>query len=145
MMNVVIDSSIIIDALKPNPQFETDAQEILRLASTKTISGFVGANSLTDIYYVLRKAHGIAKSKEMLQKLLLILDVIGLDPMDCTKALASSTGDFEDAIVDVCAQKISADFIVSRDEDFIAENTQVKVITPSQLILTVTPRKRIPS
>lgn len=54
VMRVVIDNNVIIDALKPNPQFEAAAQQILRLASLKSIDGFVSANSLTDIFYVLR-------------------------------------------------------------------------------------------
>lgn len=133
-MKVVVDNNVIIDALNPNPQFEANAQQILRFASTKAIDGFVSANSLTDIFYVLRKAHGADKAKVMLQKLLLILDIIGLAPADCTDALSLPMNDFEDAIVAVCAQKIGADCIVSRDERFINAGTEVKVITPTQLV-----------
>ncbi len=133
-MKVVVDNNVIIDALNPNPQFEANAQQILRFASTKAIDGFVSANSLTDIFYVLRKAHGADKAKVMLQKLLLILDIIGLAPADCTDALSLPMNDFEDAIVAVCAQKIDADCIVSRDERFINAGTEVKVITPTQLV-----------
>lgn len=86
-MKVVIDNNVIIDALKPNPQFESGAQQILRLASVKAIDGFVSANSLTDIFYVLRKEHGADKAKIMVQKLLLILDIIGIDTTDCIDAL----------------------------------------------------------
>lgn len=133
-MKVVIDNNVIIDALKPNPQFEAAAQEILRLASVKKIDGFVSANSLTDIFYVLRKAHGIDKAKIMLQKLTLILNIIGIDPEDCINALSLPMNDFEDAIIAVCAEKIGADFIVSRDEGFIKSESSVKVVTSEQLL-----------
>ena len=133
-MKVVVDNNVIIDALKPNPQFETNAQQILQLASVKKIDGYVCANSLTDIFYVLRKAHGADKAKIMIQKLLLILDVIGIDPVDCADALSSSMNDFEDAIIAVCAQKIGADRIVSRDERFINAEMSIKVVTPEQLL-----------
>lgn len=133
-MKVVIDNNVIVDALKPNPQFEANAQEILRLASVKKIDGFVSANSLTDIFYVLRKAHGAEKAKAMVQKLLLILDIIGIDPIDCADALSLPMNDFEDAIIAVCAQKIGADCIVSRDERFIKSGTEVNVITSKQLL-----------
>ncbi len=133
-MKVVIDNNVIIDALKPNPQFEAAAQEILRLASVKKIDGFVRANSLTDIFYVLRKAHGIDKAKIMLQKLTLILNIIGIDPEDCINALSLPMNDFEDAIIAVCAEKIGADFIVSRDEGFIKSESSVKVVTSEQLL-----------
>ena len=65
--------AVVIDALKPNPLFESDAQEILRLASEKAMNGFVGANSLTDIFYVLRKEHGADKAKMMIYSVRLIM------------------------------------------------------------------------
>ena len=133
-MKVVVDNNVIIDALKPNPEFETNAQQILRLASVKKIDGFVSANSLTDIFYVLRKAHGADKAKIMVQKLLLILDIIGIDPVDCADALSLPMNDFEDAMISVCAKKIGADIIVSRDDRFIKSETAVRVATPEQLL-----------
>jgi predicted nucleic acid-binding protein len=133
-MKVVIDNNVLIDALKPNAQFEVEAQEILRLASTKEIDGFASANSLTDIFYVLRKEHGAEKAKLMIKKLLLILDIIGVACEDCVIALENPMNDFEDALVDVCAQKIGADYVVSRDETFINAVTEVEAIKPAQLL-----------
>lgn len=133
-MRVLIDNNVIIDALKPNTQFAAGAQEILRLASKNAIDGFVGANSLTDIFYVLRKEHGAEKAKAMLQNLVLMLDIIGIEPADCINALSLPINDFEDAVVSVCAEKIKADFIVTRDEKFIREKTAVQTVTPSQFI-----------
>lgn len=133
-MKVVVDNNVIIDALKPNPQFEANAQQVLWLASVKKIDGYICANSLTDIFYVLRKAHGADKAKIMVQRLILILNVIGIDPVDCADALLLPMNDFEDAIIAVCAQKIGADSIVSRDERFIKSETQVRVVTPEQLL-----------
>lgn len=133
-MKAVIDNNVIIDALSPNPQFEANARQILWLASAKAIDGYVSANSLIDIFYVLRKKHGTDKAKIMLQKLLLIVDIIGIEPKDCTDALSLPMADFEDALVAVCAEKIRADFIVTRDEKFITEKTAVRTITPRQLL-----------
>lgn len=132
-MKVVIDNNVIIDVLKPNPQFEVVAQQIMQLASVKAIDGFVGANSLTDIFYVLRKEHGAGKAKTMVQKLLLVVDIIGIDPTDCIDALSLPMNDFEDAMVAVCAKKINADFIVTRDEKFIKTETAVKAVMPERL------------
>lgn len=133
-MRVLVDNNIIIDALNPNLSFAENAQEILRLSSEKAIDGFVSANSLTDIFYVLRKEHGAEKAKNMLKKLILILDIIGIEPADCINALSLAMNDFEDALVLVCAEKIKADFIVTRDEKFIREETAVPTVTPSQFI-----------
>jgi predicted nucleic acid-binding protein len=133
-MKVVIDNNVVVDALKPNPRFAGEAQEILRLASAKTIDGFATANSLTDIFYVLRKEHGADKAKEMIQKLFLMLDIVSIEPADCVTALEKPMTDFEDALIDVCAKKIGADCIVSRDEVFINTETEVEVFKSSQLL-----------
>jgi predicted nucleic acid-binding protein len=136
-MKVVIDTNVLIDALKPNTQFEVEAQEILWLASKKEINGFVCANSLTDTFYVLRKKHGAEKTKMMIKKLLLILDVVGIEGEDCVIALEKPMHDCEDALIDVCAQKISADCVVSRDEAFIKATAEVEVMRPDQLLASV--------
>jgi predicted nucleic acid-binding protein len=108
-MRVVIDHNIVVDALKPNPKFAADAQEILRLASAKV----------------------------MLQKLLFMLDIVGMEPADCVAALAKPLNDFEDALVDVCAGKIGADCVVSRDEALVKAVTDVEVIKPDRLFTLV--------
>ncbi len=133
-MKVVVDNNVIISALKPDLQFEIESQRILQLASEKKIDGYVSANSLTDIFYVLRKVHGGEKAKVMLQKLTLILDIIGIEATDCIDALNLPMKDFEDAVVAVCAKKIKADFIVTRDENFIRSSEIVKAVTPEQLL-----------
>jgi predicted nucleic acid-binding protein len=45
--------------------------------------------------------------------------------------------DFEDAIIAVCAKKIGAACIVSRDEAFIRASTDVKVMKPSQFLASI--------
>jgi predicted nucleic acid-binding protein len=45
--------------------------------------------------------------------------------------------DFEDALVDVCAKKIGADCVVSRDEAFIKAATEVETIKPDLLLARV--------
>jgi predicted nucleic acid-binding protein len=94
----------------------------------------VSANSLTDIFYVLRKKHGAVKGKSIIKMLLKMLDIIGITSGDCVAALEKPINDFEDALVDVCAKNSSADYIVSRDETFINAVTEIEVITPGQLL-----------
>ena len=42
--------------------------------------------------------------------------------------------DFEDALVCACAKKAEADYIVSRDDKFLRENSPVKVIEPKDFL-----------
>jgi predicted nucleic acid-binding protein len=124
----------VIDALNPNPQFEADALAVLRLASQNKINGYICANSLTDIFYVVRKTHGAEFAKEKLKSLLKFVHTIPLTEEDCLNALELPMNDFEDALVAVCASKIKAAYVLSRDEKFIKTATDVKVVTPKQLL-----------
>jgi predicted nucleic acid-binding protein len=133
-MKVFIDSNIVIDALKPNPDFETEVKRIFRLIWTDEITPYLCVNSLTDIFYIMRKVQGASNAKRTIANLMTAINIVPLTENDCTDALALPLNDFEDAIIAVCAKKINADFIVSRDEAFINAKTEIEVITPGQLL-----------
>ena len=133
-MKVVIDNNIVIDALKPNPEYETDARHVFLLIWHEKISPYLCANSLTDIFYILQKVQGAKKAKDSITNLIMVNNIIPLTENDCIDAIALPMDDFEDSIIAVCAQKINADYIVSRDKKFLNAKTCVEVITPKQLL-----------
>lgn len=133
-MVVVLDNNVVIDALKPNPEFETEAKKVFHLIWQDKITPYICANSLTDIFYVLQKVQGAEKAKGTIANLITAVNIAPLTVSDCTDALALPMNDFEDALISVCAQRVKADYIVSRDKKFINAGTMVKVITPGQLI-----------
>ena len=133
-MRVLFDNNVIIDSLKPNAEFEANASELLKLAMSKKINGFISANSLSDIFYVLRKTHGNEKAKWAIKKVTETLEIIGLTSDDCIVALDSPMSDFEDALVEVCAIKSAVDYIVTRDEKFLNTESKVKKIIPSDFL-----------
>ena len=133
-MKVVIDNNVVIDALKPDPDFEAAAKRVFQLIWHDKITPYLCANSLTDIFYVLQKVQGAEKAKSAIANLITAFTIIPLTDADCSEALALPMNDFEDAVISVCAQKVGADYIVSRDEKFIKAETAVKVITPGQLL-----------
>ncbi|MCL1809940.1 MAG: PIN domain-containing protein, partial [Clostridiales bacterium] len=94
---------------------------------------YMCANSLTDIYYVVKKVQGAEKTKETIANLITAMNILPLTDSDCKQALALPMNDFEDAIIAVCASKVNADFIVTRDEKLIKARTDVEVVTPKQL------------
>ena len=135
-MKVVIDNNVAIDALKPRQPFDTEAKAVFRAFGEEKFEPYITANSLTDIFYVLRRGNeaNAAKAKAVLTNLAGVVNVISLTETDCTDALALPMNDFEDAVISVCAKKVKADYIVSRDETFVKAETEIEVITPKQLI-----------
>jgi predicted nucleic acid-binding protein len=134
ILKVVIDDNVIIDALKPNLEFEGTAKQIFRLIGEERITAFICANSLTDIFFILKKCQGETAAKITISNLMKSFGIIPLTDTDCEKALALPVSDFEDAVISVCAEKINADFIVSRDEKFIKSKTVVEVIPPHKFL-----------
>ena len=132
-MKVFIDTNIAIDALKPNPDFETDAKRVFQLIWQGKITPYMCVNSLTDIFYIIKKVQGADKARNTITNLMTAVNIAPLNANDCSDALASPLNDFEDAIIAVCAKKTNADCIVSRDEMFIKAETEVEVVTPGQL------------
>lgn len=55
-MRVVLDTNVIIDAVASRQPFCEEAKEILLMVSEEKISGYVTANSIKDIFYVIRRS-----------------------------------------------------------------------------------------
>jgi predicted nucleic acid-binding protein len=125
-MKVVIDNNVAIDALKLRQPFDADAKTVFRLFGEEKFEPYVTANSLTDIFYVLRRGDGAraAKAKSVVANLMSVVNVIPLTETDCADALGLPLDDFEDAVVAVCAKKAGADCIVSRDVNFSGRKQQ---------------------
>ena len=66
-MNVLIDTCIIIDALQSREPFNKDAEAVFLSVANRRCVGFLTANSVTDIYYLMHKAlHSSEKTKKVL-------------------------------------------------------------------------------
>jgi len=98
------------------------------------IEGFVTANSITDIYYVLREyIKDKDGRKEILEKLANLISILDVNANDCISALSSSMDDFEDAVLESCAFRHEMDIILSRDaKGFVV--SRLPAMTPSEFI-----------
>ena len=134
-MKVLIDTCVIIDALQSRKHFESDAQEIFIAAANRKIIGFISAKAITDIYYLMHHyTHSDQKSREVLNKLLTLFDVLDTLGIDCRKAIPSPVSDFEDAVMIETAMRCEIDVIVTRNkEDFIKSN--INVLSPKDFLI----------
>ena len=98
-MKLLIDSNVVLDYLGANQGFNTEAGMIFELAITRKAIELVSASSVTDIFYVLRRAF---QDREVaLEKLKDIRTVIGILPVtetDIDHAINRHWRDFEDAV-----------------------------------------------
>ena len=126
-------TDIIIDYLADRAPFADDAEKVLTICSDGATEGVLTANSVSDIFYVLLKSAGIEKAIESMRTLLDSLSVADIGKNDILKAMDVGISDLEDALIAVCAKRINADYIVTRNsKDFT--DSQVPFIEPKELL-----------
>lgn len=135
-MNVMIDTNVILDdILNRTPNAET-ARRITCLVTDEIINGYLTANCLTDIFYVVSKNRDEITAKKVIMKLLLSFSVVSVTGEDCWQAVDSPLKDFEDALVVVCAEKAALNYIVTNDKVFLSGvGLGVSVASPADFLL----------
>jgi predicted nucleic acid-binding protein len=137
MKQVLIDTNVILDiALQREPFFEV-ANQIFDKIDEDEIKGFVTASSVTDIYYVSRKASGQKKTIAFIRELIDILEVLSVTKETIIDALDTDFKDFEDAVQYCVADMNCIDIIVTRNKsDF--KLSAIEVCTPDELMKKLT-------
>ena len=133
-MKVLIDTCVIIDTLQNRLPFSKDSKQIFILVANNIFNGYITAKSITDIYYLVHKiTHDKSKTKEIINKLFALFDIIDTNGIDCKKALFSDTLDYEDAVMIESAIRENIDCIVTRNNhDYL--KSPITIYTPEQFI-----------
>ena len=135
-MTILLDTNVIMDALSERTPFDVEAKKILILGQSGKVKCRFSANSATDIFYLYSKARDVKAANAALDFLLNTYGVVSVTQDDCISALASPISDFEDALVAVCAKKANADYIITRDEKFLTENSPICIVSPNEFLST---------
>jgi len=129
-MTVLLDTNIIMDALQERQPFDIEAKKILLCSQNGEFSCCFTANAAADIFYLYSKARGIKTARSALDFLLATYKIISVTHEDCIRAMSLPIEDFEDALAACCAEKAGADFIITRDDEFLSSDSPVKTISP---------------
>lgn len=133
-MKALIDTCVIVDALQSRTPFEKDAQSIFLAAANNMFIGCITEKAVTDIYYLTRRhTHSDKTSREVLNKLFALFDVLDTSGMDCISAVHSIVSDFEDAVMTETAARSKVDCIITRNIKDYAKSP-VKVYAPMDFI-----------
>lgn len=132
-MKVLIDTNVILDVLCERPLFLDASATVWKLCETKIISGSLCVLSIPNIVYILRKELDPQKVKSVIDTLYMIFGIEDMRSTDAQKAANMEWDDYEDALQTVCAVRMSADFIVTRNtRDY--KKSPVKAVTPTELL-----------
>ncbi|MCD8374786.1 MAG: PIN domain-containing protein [Oscillospiraceae bacterium] len=132
-MKVLIDTNVVLDVLCKRNGFYEAAAEIMRYCEISKITGVISALTIPNIVYIMRKELDAQKTRSVVETLQLVFLTADLTSGDIKRALAMNFHDFEDALQSVCASRVKADFIVTRNIKDFTESA-VPAITPSELL-----------
>jgi predicted nucleic acid-binding protein len=132
-MNILFDTNILLDVfLKRQPFFEHSAY-LIDLAEKSVIKGWLGATTVTTIYYLLSKELGKKEADSITKSLFKIFDITTVNRAVLERALEMGFPDFEDAVLYQSANHSNLDGILTRNKkDF--KKSELPVYTPKELI-----------
>lgn len=135
-MKLLIDANILLDVLQNREPYVQDSSVIWKLCETEKAKGFVSVLTFANLIYIMRKELNPKKIKETLEALSLIFEFADFNISDLTHAANLEWNDFEDAVQSVTAERIHADFIITRNVKDFAKS-KVVAFTPSELIARI--------
>jgi predicted nucleic acid-binding protein len=133
-MKVLVDTNVVLDVLLKQAPFYNDSFVIFQLADSKRIIGVLAAVSLTNIFYLLRKAKvDSAEVYQNMDKLAALFTVAPVVETTVAEALALRWKDFEDAVQFVAAKESKVEFIITRNKaDY--KTSEIPCMTPTEFI-----------
>ena len=132
-MRLLIDANVVLDVLmKREPHYAASAA-VWKLCETDQAEGYVSALTFANLVYVMRKELTPAQIRDVHSRMKLIFRFAGFSVADLSRAAALQWEDFEDAVQSVIAERIGADWLVTRNvRDF--KRSRVAPLTPADLL-----------
>lgn len=135
-MKLLIDANILLDVLQNREPFVEASSVIWKLCETEKAAGYVSVLTFANLVYVMRKQLDPARIAEVLNQLSLIFSFIEFTPADLTRAAELQWDDFEDAVQSVTAERVHADYIITRNVRDFAKS-KVMAFMPSELLARI--------
>lgn len=130
-MRVLVDTNIVLDVLLDREPHARASAEILSRVERGEVSGWLGATTVTTLYYLIAKAAGQDKALTEVRKLLSLFEIAPVNRPVLEGALAIGFADFEDAVLHEAARQIEAAAIVTRNPRHFAK-AELPVYTPEE-------------
>ena len=110
-----IDSDIILDVLAIRDNFYEPAASLFDLGYEGKLDLYTTAVVLANVFYILRKKHGIEKSKEQIKQLRQIMSILPINGKMVDDVLTSKFSDFEDGLQYFAAKESNIPVIITRN------------------------------
>jgi predicted nucleic acid-binding protein len=78
-MRVLIDTNVVLDFLQERVPFAENAARLFERIDNGEIEGFIAATTITNIYYIVRRAAGAVVAQDALAQVLADLNICAID------------------------------------------------------------------
>ena len=134
MYKIFLDTNILLDYLIDGREGNPAAKRIMILTVEEKLVSCVSPISLLNIYYILRQQRSEQERKLIIESFLEILDTVELDLDTLQLGLYTPINDYEDGVQYMSAKKVSADFIITGDQQFRNYDLDIQRISSSDFI-----------
>lgn len=125
-----VDSDVVIDFFTDREHHANPASELFELSEQGSISLYLSAVSINNIYYIVRKFLGHKQTLEVVETLTEMTEIIGTTKIEIIQALKNDFSYYEDSVQYSSALTIkNLDAIITRNvKDY--RNSSIAVMTP---------------
>ena len=135
-MVLLIDANVLLDIIMKRLEFIKDSSVIWKLCETGKVKGYISSLTIASIVDIMQKEMDPQKIEEVLSMLSMIFEFTDLCVSDIQQAARMQWNYYEDAIQSATAQRIHADFIITRNiKDFA--KSKILAFTPAELLARI--------
>ena len=133
-MRLLLDTNVVLDILLERAGFCDEALDMMEKAISKSDRLFLSSSAATDIYYIVRKnTKDKDKALSCIKAISSVLTFAEVNETSILSATLSKVEDYEDAVVDMVAKSVNADYIITRDTKHF-KHSHIKAITPKDYL-----------
>lgn len=132
-MKVLVDTNVLLDVFLERESFFGPSAQVVGLVEQGKIDGWLGATTVTTIFYLLAKALSDEEAILNIRKLLKIFQVSGINRVILEDALDSSFKDYKDGVLYQSAVHSKLDVIITRNQRDFTKSV-LPVYSPAEFL-----------
>jgi predicted nucleic acid-binding protein len=135
-LNVLVDVNVLLDVFLAREPWVEDARAIWTAHYRRALVGHIAAHTLTNVFYIARKAVGIETARDAVRRCLQTFEIIPVGRPELERADSLPGSDLEDNLQMACAALAKLDAIVTRDPSGFA-GSPIPILSPAELLARV--------
>ena len=133
---MLFDTNVVLDVLMDRAPFAVAATHLMARVEDGSLTGYLGATTVTTIHYLATKTLGRAPAAVAVDGLLGLFDIAPVNRGVLADALALGLDDYEDAVLHEAARHAGLPAIVTRGRAGFRGAT-LAIYSPDELLRTL--------